>query len=144
MKLLRLLRKNLKLTKLMNRLGTSATNTGTPDFRKMIDDVICASGEPTDKELAQEELYDLVEADPDLRQIMTVYGATRETLKLIYDQLCVHGAGQWVKGAYVPAAAVATNPSLLHILRTLHEPTALDEYNRWLKLSHELLQYFDT
>ena len=144
MKLLRLLRKNLKLTKLMNRLGASAMNTGTPDFQRMINDVISAREQPTDKELAQKELYDLVETDPDLRQIMTTYGATRETLKLIYDQLCVHGAGQWVKGAFVPAAAIATNPSLLYILRTLHEPTDLDEYNRWLKLSYELLQYFDT
>lgn len=54
-----------------------------------------------------------------------------------------NGAGQWVNGAYVPAAAVTTKPSLLHILRTLHEPTDLHEYNRRLKLSHELLQHFD-
>ena len=119
-------------------------NTGAHDFQKMIHDVVSARGQPTDKERAEEELYDLIQTDPDLRQVMTAYGATRETLEMIYHKLCVHGAGQWVRGAYVPVATIATNPSLVHILRTLHEATDLDEYNRWLKLSHELLQYFDS
>lgn len=117
-------------------------STGVPDFQRMVHDIISARGQPTDEERAEEELYDLIEADLDLRQIMADYGATRDTLKLIYHNLIEYGAGQWVRGAYVPAAAIATNPSLDHILRTLHEPTDLDGYNRWLKLSHELLEYF--
>lgn len=58
------------------------------------------------KEEALEHLIDMCFKYDFLKVIIDEYGVSREYLKEMYWLLCVNGAGQWVKGHYVPASAL--------------------------------------
>ncbi len=95
------------------------------------------------QEVAEEELYDLIESDPELSEILSAYRADRDTLEHIYRQLLFCGAGQWVQGEYVPASALATPPTLDFILRAQANPQ-FDQEDDWLFISSKLIEYFES
>lgn len=77
MGVIRTIKKNIKLIRLMKRLGKQRKrDLSIEDHLKAAVDKV-ATGKKSDAEIAEEELYDLVTNDPDLSQIMSKYGAKR-------------------------------------------------------------------
>lgn len=68
-------------------------------------------------ERAFEEFLDLCEGDPNVRIVMRQFNADRETLRELYRALIEGGAGQWIKGHFVAASALAYAPTLEFCLR---------------------------
>jgi hypothetical protein len=126
----RILRKNLKLVSLMKRLGKQ------PSISEAMDPKVEAR-----RERAREKLFDLIEGDRDLRAVMAMHGATRETLAAEYLALEATGAGQWVGGAYIPPAAIATLPTLEFILRE-RKRTDIDNQNKAVGIASTLIEYY--
>jgi len=93
-------------------------------------------------EAAEQGLYALVEGDPSLGEIMRRYGATGQTLKKIYGTLRVMGAGQWVRGHWVPASALAFGPSLTFVLESTRNGQDRDE-QLWTYVAFRLITYFE-
>jgi len=93
-------------------------------------------------EVAENELFDLVEKDEQLRHTMLRYGASRDTLKSIYRALLVIGAGQWARGHWVPASTFAFEQTLEYVLR---KTNGGKEKNRDVltNLAIALVDYFD-
>ncbi|MEL6770890.1 MAG: hypothetical protein AAFP18_07480 [Bacteroidota bacterium] len=122
------------------------TVSGSDLLAKIVADV--ASGETSDAEKAEAELFKLVLEDPELSKILHNYGAGESHLREIYQRLNRYGAGQWVKGAFVSAASIATIPTLKHILSELSDFNSgkhrLDENNFWMKLSYDLIMFFES
>lgn len=126
-------RKNLRLTNIMRRLGDHERNIG-----QMMSRTSSGATAPLDFERAEEELYDLIENDPDLKAIMRQYGATRQTLRDIYRKLLDVGLGQWVGSTHLASAALATNPTLRFILHeTQANPSRIDR-----GIGARLLKYY--
>ena len=70
---------------------------------------------------ALEELVSLCERDPSVAAVMRDFGATREDLKELYEKLIEIGGGQWVKGHFVAASALAYAPTLAYCLKARTE-----------------------
>lgn len=68
---------------------------------------------------AEEELFSLIEADDSLRRIMRAHGACRETLRDAYHLLLGAGCGQWVKGHWLAASALAFSGTLDYVLTSV-------------------------
>ena len=100
-------KKNSKLAKLSKVLGKefSMSDYSSDKFSDLI-----LSDNPKDKAL--EELLDLCEQDKTLKGIMDVNDAAREDLKKIYHEIELNGAGQWTRGHYVAASALAFGTTL--------------------------------
>lgn len=64
------------------------------------------------KDKALEELLDLCEQDKTLKGIMDANDVKREDLKKIYREIEINGAGQWTRGHYVAASALAFGTTL--------------------------------
>lgn len=139
------MRKNLALSKLMKQI---APEMGSADDARRAFDIM--HGRRPQSAGAEEQLFELVSNDPDLSEIRARYGATTQLMPKIYRHLKGNGAGQWVNGAYVPAAAIATKPSLEYLLHNLTENRArqkagepsLDDHNFWLRMSYDMVEYF--
>ena len=65
---------------------------------------------------AEEQLYNLVVSEPDLNIILRKYNASEDTLRKIYHQLIMAGAGQWAGEHWVAAAAIANQETLGYVL----------------------------
>ena len=87
---------------------------------------------------ALEDLLDLVEADPDVRQVMAAHGATKETLRQVYVKLVTGGAGNWVEGHWVAASTLASGHTLAFVLENTREA----DDHRLRIVSQRLGEYF--
>ena len=94
------------------------------------------------KELAEKELYDIVECDPGLRTIMTRHSAKRDALQKIYWALMRDGAGQWVRGHWVAASALTFGATLEFVLEQTNNG---DKSGRgtWDETAFSLIDYFE-
>jgi hypothetical protein len=94
------------------------------------------------KNAAEEELLDLIEADPALRAIMVRFGASRNNLQEAYQMLLKSGAGQWARGHWVAASALAFGPTLSYLLASTRNAQASGR-DTWLPVAHRLVDYFE-
>ena len=100
----RSIRKGSKLRRISLILGQFATATAVrKDFVKLMVERSAASDGLA---RAKEQLFQLIEDDPDLQNIMRQYGASRNDLRTLYNAL-EENAGQWAKGHWIPASALA-------------------------------------
>jgi hypothetical protein len=89
---------------------------------------------------AEEELYDLVENDPSLKEIMRRYGAHRAALRKIYQGLSGL-VGGWEKGHWVPASAIAFGMPLAYCLEKTSNG-AETSYEIWTEVAYRVNEYF--
>ena len=85
-----------------------------------------------------EVLFHLCESDPDITTIMREHDATRETLKEVFTELLLDGAGQWAKGHFVAASALAYAPSLAYCLQE-----GAKGYPSKVEMAYSLVRYFE-
>lgn len=128
MDMIRSLRKQWKLRRISRVLGAPI------DISHFIDDLV--SDKHSKKELALEDLLKLCESDRLLRQIMEEHRVDRETLSAFYWLLMANGAGQWVGGHFVPAAALACGYPLLFLLENA-------DTLPWGQICVLLIEYFE-
>lgn len=142
MGILSTLKKNRKLNSIMKRLGQPSSLEG------LVEEIYARaeSGQPSESEIAETELLDLVCGDPDTRAILDHFGATREEIEEIYRCLAGMGLGVWVRGNYVAAASVALKPTLIYVLESTKSPLpdGWAEKDRWVKIRYDLLRYFES
>src|SRR5262249_1587331 len=87
---------------------------------------------------AEDELFALVEDDPVLSLIMQRQKANRETLRNVYHMLLTAGAGQWERGHWVPASALAFGSTLEYCLSISENA----DKNKWDEAAYQMLDYF--
>jgi len=58
-----------------------------------------------------------------------------------YSKLCLHGAGQWINGLYIPVAALANPFTVDFICTILTREDGWDAYNKWLFISDRLVSF---
>ena len=121
--------------RLMKRIGREYS---TSQLAEMV-----VSRGPTDRELAEEELFDLVFNDPSLSEIIAYHNATRSDIVEIYRRLSALGL-TWIRESYVPAAAIALKPTLIYLLKTINNPLPENwsDFDRWIRIVNDLTQYF--
>jgi len=122
------LRKQRKLRRISRVLS------GPLDTSRFIDEL--TSGKPSKRDQALEDLFDLCDSDPLLRQTMEAYGANRETLLELYKMLIANGAGQWVGGHYVAVSALGYGFPLLFLLQNA-------DTLPWGRICVLLIEYFE-
>ncbi len=97
-------------TKQLSRIARTIGTLPFPRGRDLLDNLRAGRE-------AVEKLFDLCESDPDVRVVMERYGATRESLSDLFQELSASGAGQWVRGHFVAAEAIARPDTLEFLLR---------------------------
>ena len=90
---------------------------------------------------AKNELFDLVENDPQLAKIMEMFGADRASLNSVFAALTVNGGG-WAKGHWVAASSITFGPTLAFVLANTKNGT-ISDYDTWIEVSYKLFDYFD-
>ncbi len=92
----------------------------------------------SNKGMALEELLNICESDPELRQILLKYDTNREELRATYSELLASGAGQWsTDGHYVAASAFVFVPTLDYLLGSMRQGQSFQD------LALPLLYYFE-
>jgi len=87
---------------------------------------------------AEENLLDFLESQDWMRDVSAEYGVDREKLRNLFHVLQAGGCGQWVRGHYVAASALATPQTLIYLLQYEKSRTnLLDE------VMLQLLDYFE-
>ena len=104
------------------------------DARLSVDNLFSGADK---KDQALSELFDLCEADPNLRQVLANYSADREQLKATYIALIANCAGQWARGHFVAASVFAFVPTLEYVLGARLEGQNLRS------VAFKLVDYFD-
>ncbi len=95
-------------------------------------------GGDSKKGTALEELLNICESDPELRQILLKYDTNREELRATYSELLASGAGQWTSdGHYVAASAFVFVPTLDYLLGSMRQGQSIQD------LALPLLYYFE-
>ena len=133
MGLLRSLSKSLKLRKISKVLGEPLWSRGFG-----VESLLDRSGR---KDAVLEQLFDLAESDPGVRLVMQQHAASRDTLKQVYVRLCAAGAGQWVKGHWVPASTLVFGQTLDYALRRL--AAGAPQRDDILEGAYRLIRYFE-
>jgi hypothetical protein len=71
------------------------------------------------KKAAENTMYEFCLNDPLLSQVIQKYNATKIDLENIYRILIAQGAGQWIKGNYVPVSSLLFQHSLDYLLEKI-------------------------
>ena len=82
-------------------------------------------------------LIDVALQNDDVAYIAKVHGIDRATLREVYSELVLAGAGQWVRGHYVPVATFVLPLTMGFVLSRrgrMHNS----------EIAHTLLQYWET
>lgn len=92
------------------------------------------------KEIALNNLINLIRTDITLIPVLEEYSITDAQLKEIYFRLCALGHNSYQRGHLVAAAAIAYFPSLNYILKNL------DDFNgdKTLKIADNIYMYYVT
>ena len=77
------------------------------------------------RDRAVEQLLDLCESDVGVRAVLDAFGADREDLFALYWELLANGAGQWARGHFVAASALAYGQTLAYCLKATAEGTGI-------------------
>jgi hypothetical protein len=88
------------------------------------------------KESAENLLFDFIQKDKQLRQVLESYDVTREDLVGLYEALIASGGGQWIKGHFLPVSTL-TNPHTLEFF--IRRGDGL----HYLTITVVLLKYFE-
>ncbi len=124
------IRKSMKLRSISKRLAADSERELT------MADIANNSPFAKNRALAEKELFDMVENDPLLAAIMRHKGTTRTDLSNAYEDLLAAGCGQWVRGHWVAASALAFGTTLGFVLTSTKTGSiSLDAMGR-------LLDYF--
>jgi hypothetical protein len=93
---------------------------------------------------ALRDLLDLILGDPTLFSLLQRYDASREDLQKFYHALLAAGAGQWVRGHWVPASALCYGFTLEFVLARAAEGRAAGRTPReiWQDAAITLVEYF--
>ena len=128
-------KKNYRMMKIMKRLGQPMA------VEELTASLLSKKDNTTDS--AKQDLLDLVLGDDELRIIMTAYGATPKDIEQLFNSLTSMGLG-WAGGNYIPAAAIALNPTLDYLLRMTKgkDGTGLDNTDKTIKIACDLKNYF--
>jgi hypothetical protein len=92
-----------------------------------------------DRQVAEEALFDLVQNDPVLSNVMTRHSAGRRDLEHAFHMLLTLGCGQWVRGHYVAVSALAFGFTLDYTLKVTKGKTSVN-----LEVLNRLIEYFET
>lgn len=128
-------RKSTKLQRLESIIGSTSTLQNMLAGKASAEDYFTASQA---KDRAFEEFLDLCEGDPNVKIVMHQFGASRDSLREVYVELLRNGAGQWVKGHFVAASALAYAPSLAYCLKSRVDGTP----DQAIKVAYAMLKYF--
>ena len=85
-------------------------------------------------ETAREELFSLCESDPELARTLAKHNADRTTLLELERRIVEAGAGQWARGHWVPASALAFGFTLDYLLH--HRSDSDFEPVAWMVLRY--------
>lgn len=86
------------------------------------------------------KLWEMIETDPYLSAVIKHHNADRTMLEKIYTQIETSGAGQFVKGHYIPVSAFSFVYPLEYILRITSKESFSYEDN--LIMGITLIRYF--
>ena len=96
------------------RIRQISSQLETPD--NWLDQVAAGSYDPQATTRGKDQLYDLCDTDPQLKGVLLRYEADRSTLDQVYSKLIKNGAGQTVRGHFVPASALTFALTLEYVL----------------------------
>jgi hypothetical protein len=125
---LRSWRKSKRLQTISRELGDVSIPRTIQDLGKM----------GARRENAKQELFNLIEDDPLLADLMERHGGSRTKLERAYQTLCLTG-GVWTRGHWVPASSLAFGGTLPFVLTCIERTTDRSE---WLSISARLVDYF--
>jgi len=129
MNLFQSIKKTSKLRKISKKLGKSL------DFSNLLESIMDKS-----KDDAEEELLELCVSDSTLKSILDTHHVSKEELREIYHQLLYDGAGQWVRGHYVAASALAYQQTLEYLLQSKKQD--IQSSGNRMQITVRLIQYF--
>jgi hypothetical protein len=89
------------------------------------------------RQAALEELLDFVQNQEWVDDVFAKYGLSRERLRAMFQDLVAGGCGQWVRGHYVAASALATPRTLIYLCEAERRGVARSE--RFFQVT----EYFD-
>ena len=135
------LRKMVRLKSVSQQLSKTENQTVTDLFELAADPQFKIK---KDKEFNQ--LMEVSESDPKVRDLITRYGADRRIMRKMYDQLVLHGAGRFARGYWVAAASLAFPETLEALFRHFNGEIFLlrghSEHNSGLKVAYRMFTYF--
>jgi hypothetical protein len=102
-----------ELRRISRTLGQFATTRGSS--ANFSNRAIASMAATDEMKEAEEALFNLIEDDETLSDIMRSHAASRDDLHNLYSALFVE-AGQWQRGHWVPASALAFGLSLDYLL----------------------------
>lgn len=133
-----------RISRTLGRFGTAKWSS-----TKFIDLAWASMAASSEMEQAEEALFDLIENDALLSEIVRRHGASRDDLRNLYRNLCIK-AGEWHRGHWVPASALAFGVTLDYLLsecvsgiRTPAHLTKDEIYNQWLDALFKVLVSFE-
>ena len=131
------LRKHWKLMRLMKRIGKEETHEDL--YSELLSTGL------SDIKVAENELFELVFNDTEIRAILDKYQTSREGIEEYYRKLCLSGGCKWVGGSYVAAVSIAFKPTLIYMLQAAKAPLpeGWSENSRWIKITVDLIHYFE-
>jgi hypothetical protein len=147
--MIKLLIFSFKKSKLLSKIANEARPKSF-DAHDLLDQTIksMTQGKTLSKrELYTEQLLTLLASDKHTTNLLTQHKRTFDDIRKVIAKLEITGAGQIVKGHYVPVSSIA----FLEQLRTILENwdgenfkiEDLDFHNSNLKLAHHLIQSFE-
>lgn len=145
------IRFSLKKSKLLSKIATESNfNYKDFDAEAYFNQTLknLAKGkEPSKHDIYIDELLTLLAKDTQTTNLLKSHGRTFDDIRKIISLLESTGAGQIVKGHYVPVSSIAFLGQLRIILEHWDGENFkienLDAYNSNLKISHYLIQSFE-
>jgi len=98
--------------------------------------------ESAEKEEAEQQLYNFVLSEPELSSVLKSYNASGNTIKLIYDKMIETGAGQFIKGQWIPASAITNPITLEYLLQKLKGKNLAEESDDVFIIVWNVFDYF--
>ena len=135
------IKKSFKLKKISKILGAPLTL----DVQSLIKD-------SSKNDEALDNLYNLSKDFKYTNKRLDEYKVDKERFKRIYGNLVIAGAGQWIKGHWVPASSLVFGSTLEYILEELEKHKGEDLNSSiplsnipgyWMEIAFNLIEYFE-
>jgi len=97
--------------------------------------------EKSEKEIALDELIDLVYQTPNLVEVVNQHKADPTILREIYHWLIITGGGQVIKRHFVPASSIMYRPTLDYLLSQYNQG-AFNNSNNRMNVAIKMVNYF--
>lgn len=131
----------VRLRSVSQQLSKSENQTVTDLFELAVDPQFKVK-----KNKEFDQLMEISESDPKVRELINSYGADRKIMRKMYDQLILHGAGRFARGYWVAAASLTFPETLEALLRHFNGEKFLlsghSEHNSGLKIAYRMFAYF--